>query len=161
MQNKHIRVFRKILRQFEREIDYRVNLNCCCGLSLPQCHVILELGELEHTTIANLAQSLNLDKSTVSRTIDSLVKLKMVKRVENADDRRYALVSLTERGLEAFNQLNTLNDGYFERVFESIPKSEHNKLSEHFKLLTDSMTKNNSHNRLENRKNHEVRRGKK
>jgi DNA-binding MarR family transcriptional regulator len=161
MQNKQIRDFRKILRQFEREIDYRVNSNCCRGLSLPQCHVMLELGELEHTTIANLAQSLNLDKSTVSRTIDSLVNMKMVKRVENADDRRYAIVSLTKQGLEAFNQLNKLNDSYFKRVFESIPKNEHNKLVEHFKLLTNSMTKNNSHNRLENRKNYEVRRVKK
>ncbi len=161
MQNKQIRDFRKILRQFEREIDHKVNSNCCCGLSLPQCHVILELGELEHTTIANLAQSLNLDKSTVSRTIDSLVKMKMVKRVENADDRRYALVSLTKQGLEVFNQLNTLNGSYFERVFESIPKNERNKIVEHFKLLTDSMTKNNYHNCLENKKNYEVRRVKK
>jgi DNA-binding MarR family transcriptional regulator len=121
----------------------------------------LELGELEHTTIANLAQSLNLDKSTVSRTIDSLVKMKMVKRVENADDRRYALVSLTKQGLEVFNQINTLNDSYFEHVFESIPKSEQNKLIEHFKLLTNSMTGCNSHDYREKRKNYEVRRGKK
>ena len=45
--------------------------SCCRGVTLAQCHTILEIEELGQATTVELSKRLGLDKSTLSRTIDS------------------------------------------------------------------------------------------
>ncbi len=47
------------------------------GISLAQCHTLLEIEKSHEISISELANTLSLDKSTVSRTVDGLVNINM------------------------------------------------------------------------------------
>ncbi len=145
MKTLKIREFRNRLRAFERklwdQLNDQLNGKSCSNVSLAQCHTILELGEQGRTTIGELAKSMGLDKSTLSRTIDSLVKKGLVDRVPNPSDRRYTLINLTKGGESICKQINSTNDVYFERIFKAIPKGEHDKIIQSFELLVEAMNK--------------------
>ena len=76
MNSQKIESFRKSLRAIERDIfsQFKDGISCC-GISLAQCHVVLEIGLRKLTNISQLSENLSLDKSTLSRTIDGLVNL--------------------------------------------------------------------------------------
>ena len=42
----------------------------CCGVSISQCHAIVEIGRAKEISLNKLAELLTLDKSTMSRTIN-------------------------------------------------------------------------------------------
>ncbi len=132
---------RAILKKSIDKLNDQLNGKSCSNVSLAQCHTILELGEQGRPTIGQLAKSMGLDKSTLSRTIDSLVKKGLVDRVPNPSDRRYTLINLTKGGESTCKQINSTNDAYFERIFKAIPKGEHDKIIQSFELLVEAMNK--------------------
>ena len=81
--------FRRSLRSIEREVEQQIKTDTvCCGVSLAQCHALMELGLGGAMTIADLAEIIKLDKSTLSRTIDSMVQTGLVDRTIDPKDRR-------------------------------------------------------------------------
>jgi len=138
MDKKKIRRFRKTLRKLERLTDIQEK-NCCGGVSLPQCHVLLEIEELEQATTGQLSESLNLDKSTLSRTIDGLVITGQLKRLPNPLDRRYIPISLTGQGQATCDAINSVSDDYYGHVLERIPKTKINLILENFDTLVQAL----------------------
>jgi DNA-binding MarR family transcriptional regulator len=134
-----IRAFRKILRRFEHQIDNQAAL-CCFEVTLAQCHTLLELEAAQKTTIGELAKWLELDKSTLSRTVEGLVKRGLVERKVDPDDRRYSNLNLTKSGQETCNEINQMNDAYFSAVFGEIPESEHETIFQALTHLTEAMS---------------------
>ena len=140
-----IRRFRKILRQLERELNDRLKENTVhCGVSLAQCHAVLELEAQGDTTIGQLAKSLGLDKSTLSRTVDGLFNRGLVNRFPYQNDRRYMSVTLSEQGRTTCGKINRSNDEYFTRIFQAIPEEKHDSVIESFGLVAEAMRKRRS-----------------
>ena len=99
MKKDDVRHHRRQMRELHRITGALLgDRACCCGLSLPQCHVLLELEARGTTSLVDLAERLELDKSTVSRTVEGLVELGIVVRTTNAEDRRYVALDLTTLG---------------------------------------------------------------
>ncbi len=96
---------REVARQFEGEV-------MCCGVTLTQCHTLLELekGEL---SLGALAAALGLDASTLSRTVDVLVKANLIERAQDPADRRAIRLKLTEAGRERVAFMNQTANGYW------------------------------------------------
>jgi DNA-binding MarR family transcriptional regulator len=142
MKRSKIRTFRKILRRLERELYDRLKENTACsGVSLAQCHAVLELEEKGETTIGKLAESLGLDKSTLSRTIDGLFNVGLVNRFPHQNDRRYMSIAMTEQGQAACGKINRSSDEYFTRVFQTIPEEKHDLIIECFGIVAEAMKK--------------------
>ena len=140
MKLNKIRAFRKIVRKFERGLnDHLKNNTSCIGVSLPQCHTILEIEEQGETTIGRLATSLGLDNSTLSRTIDGLFNIGLVKRFPHQSDRRFMSITLTKQGQAMCNKINKANDEYYDLVFQAIPVEKQNIVIESFGLFTKAM----------------------
>jgi DNA-binding MarR family transcriptional regulator len=90
--------FRRQLRVLEREVIRELEAQTsCCGVTVAQCHVLLELAEAT-LSLTGLAGALGLDPSTLSRTVDSLVKAGLVERSEDPSDRRSLRLVLTPAG---------------------------------------------------------------
>jgi len=107
-----IRCFRRRLRVVERAVMSNLKEeSSCCGVSLTQCHLLLELEEHTTAPVPDLISYVGLDKSTVSRTIDGLVTLGLVHRRENPKDRRSQLVELSPQGRAAVARINKLCNG--------------------------------------------------
>lgn len=145
MKPSQIRQFRKTLREFER-LSTLQDSSCCQGISLSQCHVVLEVEEQHKTSIGELAQKLGLDKSTLSRTVDNLVNSGDVKREEDPEDRRYAVIALTAKGQGLSEGINTENDRYFQQVFERMGEKEGEQFFKLFQKFVAAMKQNSEQN---------------
>lgn len=137
MKKNRIRQFRKTLRRLERLIDSQQKF-CCSGTTLAQCHVLLEVEELGQTTTGQLADSLNLDKSTLSRTIDGLVNLRLLARLSNPKDRRTIPLSLTKQSKAICETINSVSDAFYSQVLERIPVDLQQQVMESFDRLVQA-----------------------
>ena len=134
-----VELFRQKLRIIEREIEDQLkNGTVCCGVSLSQCHTLMELGIFESTTISNLASMLKLDKSTLSRTIEGMVQIGLVNREIDPSDRRYMRIGLTDQGRKTFKSINGFCNDFYTRIFEYIPKNKQDQVIESVTLLTEA-----------------------
>ncbi len=140
---KTVSRFRHALRKFEREQEFLQRSNCCRGLTLAQCHALLEIGNMQQPSLMQLAGSLRLDKSTVSRTVDGLTNLDLVDRYVPHEDRRTLLISLSKKGVETYDDINLVNDTYFNEVLSAIPVKELDAFIKAFELLADTMAVKN------------------
>jgi len=142
MKNTEIKIvsrFRHALRKFEREQEFLQRSNCCKGLTLAQCHALLEIGNMQQPSLMQLAESLGLDKSTVSRTVDGLTNLDLVDRYVPHEDRRSLLLSLSNKGKETYDDINLENNIHFNEVLSAIPVKEREPFIKTFELLADTM----------------------
>ncbi len=140
MDSKHLSQFREKLRHLERElIELLKEDNVCFGVTVSQCHILLEIGEKTDTSIVDLASVLNLDTSTLSRSIDGLVSIGLVRRQQNPKDRRYVCVSLSEQGKMVYKSIEKANNAYFSKIFGLIPEDKHDQIFESFMLFFEAM----------------------
>ena len=63
-----VRKFREILRGSERELDRQNNSSCCCGVTVSQCHALMELSKSDQIRLIQLSAQLATDKSAASRS---------------------------------------------------------------------------------------------
>jgi DNA-binding MarR family transcriptional regulator len=121
-----VRSFRSHLREIERQVAWNLkDQTTCCGVSMAQCHLLLAMAELENPSIAELAGRMLLDASTLSRTVDGLVKAGLLTRVEDPDNRRRALLSFTDKGRQTCDVINRGCDEFYARMLARIPAKGH------------------------------------
>ena len=101
----------KQLREKTRILECHLgNINktdsCCCGISEPECFVLVEIGRKPNISVKELAEILRLDKSGVSRTVEELVQKDYVERKPSTEDRRFVVLNLTLKGKERFEYFN-------------------------------------------------------
>jgi DNA-binding MarR family transcriptional regulator len=139
------------LRLFERLTANQIKQDSCChGVTLAQCHTILEIEDLGQATTVELSKRLGLDKSTLSRTIDGLVNDGMAKRAAHPTDRRFNLLSLTTKGQNVADHINQANDEFYRRVFEGIESERHDEVIDNFEKLVWAMHRQQDHLNKEN-----------
>jgi DNA-binding MarR family transcriptional regulator len=139
MKNEFIKIFRETLRAFDREISIQNNASCCNGISLAQCHTLLEVEKNREISVSDLAKKLSLDKSTVSRTVDGLVNINLVDRAIPKENRRLALIQLTGSGKELCANINYNNDSYVSHIFSDFSDEEKENFLNLFSSLTAKM----------------------
>lgn len=140
MNEQTIKNFREILRRFEREIFVQTSESCCNGVTLAQCHTLLEIESKNKESITELSKTLGLDKSTISRTIDGLVNIGLVDRTIPAENRRMTTLKLTEDGKNICNSINYKSDKYFSDVLSILTEPEKEELINLLEKITNQMS---------------------
>jgi DNA-binding MarR family transcriptional regulator len=103
---------------------------------MSQCHVLLTIYEQKETTMVELSKELAINKSNLSRIIDSLVKLRYIERVPSKKDRRYSKIKVTAKGKSKSSEINKSATTHYRKVFENIPEWKHKEIVENLTLLT-------------------------
>ncbi len=135
-----VQQFRKDLRRIERRLFGLIGLDGqCCGVTRAQCHVLLAVEEKGLTTVTDLASNLELDKSTLSRTIEGLVGMGLVRRETNSGNRRSQDICLTPEGERAAASIGSQWNNYFETIFSGLSASKQQALFEGISLLAGSI----------------------
>lgn len=96
----------------------------CCGITIAQCHTLVEIGRGKILSLNELSEVLTLDKSTMSRTVEKLVNAGLVERQIDTADRRYTKIKLTATGVEMVERINSSMMEYFGRVLNAIPANK-------------------------------------
>jgi DNA-binding MarR family transcriptional regulator len=89
-----------------------------------QGYTLLAMPEGESISMNDLSLKMKLAGSTMTRTVDPLVKKGLVDRQPDAEDRRVVRVRLTETGLQAKQQLQETLQWFFSSVMAEIPEGE-------------------------------------
>jgi len=74
------------------------------GLTKVDANILLALHGKKEKTKAQLAQNLSFEPNSLTRSLDRLIDLNLVKRREDQNDRRFIKVSLTEKGNRLANK---------------------------------------------------------
>jgi DNA-binding MarR family transcriptional regulator len=123
MEINKIQELRMKLRIIERQAgDIFEGRNDCCGVTTAQCHTILEIGARGEVSLVELAEALELDASTMSRTIQGLVLVGLVDRKSSEDDRRYVKISLTTQGKKVYDEIEDRYNAFFDKVVALLPE---------------------------------------
>ena len=127
---------RELLRILIRNLDLlEKGESSCCGVTVAQCHAIVEIGRAGEISLNALAKLLVLDKSTMSRTINNLVETGLVTREIHAEDRRYISIRLTDDGNKRFEDIEAGMKQYYEDIFRSIPEEKRSQVIESMELV--------------------------
>lgn len=137
MNINRIRRFRRSLRQFERLNHYQLK-NCCTEVTFAQCLLLLEIDEAGQPSMGDLAASLRLDNSTLTRTIAGLVRKELVKRRGDDTDRRTVRIVLTPNGKSICRTIHRDSDACVRRLFGKISPSRHETIIRNFETLVEA-----------------------
>jgi DNA-binding MarR family transcriptional regulator len=134
----------QVLRDMIIELERRLGvlddqISDCCGLSMAQCHAVVELGRKQSASLNTLAQSLNLENSTVSRTVNNLVNSSLAERKEDDNDRRYVAITLTDDGKKVFDTIENGMDDFFNKIMSRIPQEKHEQVLDSLQVLLDAI----------------------
>lgn len=139
MELEYIQQLRESIRIFEREIFVQNNASCCNGISLAQCHCLLEIEKNSEISISELAGQLSLNKSTISRTVEGLVNIGLVDRIIPKENRRKTVLTLTNNGMQVCATINSTHNHYIKNVIQNFSGKEQTELLNLFEKLSSSM----------------------
>jgi|CXWL01.1.fsa_nt_gi putative acetyltransferase len=97
-------------RRLVRELGFLETDFTAAGITHQQCHAILETGNYGSVSAVDLANYLNLDKSSISRVLAQLEDMRMISVVPATNDRRKKLISLTAKGTRKYSAINVSAD---------------------------------------------------
>lgn len=130
----------RLTKEFLRKYQLRDrNEITCCGVSVSQCYALDLLGENGTMTMAALAQQMFLDKSTVTRVVDQLVKRELVARSYSEHDRREVRVALTAAGEALQQEILECQLQSQSRILELIPAEKRDKVLEGLSLISEAI----------------------
>ena len=139
MRVSDIRLIRRLIRSFHRATNALVaDETHRGGLTVARCHVLLELEEAQECGPGALAARMGLDKSTLSRTVHSLVGSGLISRTTDPSDRRYSLLSLTAAGRRKADRIHQVNDDAIRSMFALMPPDRQAEIIASFSTLVDA-----------------------
>jgi DNA-binding MarR family transcriptional regulator len=113
-----------------------------CGflLSVSQVYAMQELEE-DTMSVTELASRLELERSSVSRLVDELVKGDFVSRVINEANRREMVLSLTEKGMRTIQQVRQQSLTFYQSILGNLSNTDQTLIIEGFKTFTGALLK--------------------
>lgn len=135
------------LREMTRELVKSLSLldrdrASCCGVTMAQCHAIVEIGSLERVAPSVLAEILRLDRSTVTRLVDSLEAQEFLKREKDSTDRRSQVLALTEKGEKFFRATEETMEEFYASIISKIPEGERGALLSGIRVIAEAFAAN-------------------
>ncbi len=94
------------------------------AISIPQWRVLAVLHERPDLTMNQLSDLTTIDRTTLTRALDNLVRRRLVERRPDAEDRRSVRLRLTDAGSTAFFQVLPRVIEQNERAMTGFTKAE-------------------------------------
>lgn len=133
---------RELIRVMERKLGVLEDGEMsCCGISMAQCHALVEIGRAKSISLIDLSKLLDLDNSTMSRTVNNLVQSGMAERELDPSDRRYVRIKLTAEGLKSFEEIEENMNMYFEKILGAVPNDKRDQVLESMQILLTAIEK--------------------
>jgi DNA-binding MarR family transcriptional regulator len=136
--------------QTKRLQDLIMQLMECCDdrklheigkFSLPYAEVkclMLFRGE-RYLTVKGIAQKLGVAKSRVTKLINSLFEKKLVNRIDDPQDARIRLISLSRKGKVMTEEIEDFERGIFREMLFQMDSQERKGVLSHLEMLRSAM----------------------
>ena len=121
---KMTKITNEIVRKVSKIIMQKEEFFCDEELS-HRYIMVLKFIELEHKTMGEIAESLNLTAGSTTTIVDKMIKEGFLTRERNEElDRRKVFISLGDRGINSFNKLKKGHNLASEIILDTISKEE-------------------------------------
>ncbi len=94
------------------------------GIPAAQAYTLLAVPNGEPVTMNALSEKMGLAHSTMTHTVDLLVKKKLVERKSDPEDRRVVRIRVTAQGADMQARLEKALQDFFEQVAGNLPAGE-------------------------------------
>jgi DNA-binding MarR family transcriptional regulator len=121
-----------------RRLQKKFNL-AGLNLTIEQWSVLYQLWKQDGSSQQELCQRTFRDKPSITRLVDNLEKLQLVKRVPSESDRRINLVFLTKQGLKLEEQAMELAQETMNEALMGIPPENINLCKEILQQVYDNL----------------------
>lgn len=132
---QHLLGLARTLRVFDSSEE------CCCGVTMTQCHALLAFGVDDGLPMAELAGRLGLSISTATRLADSMAKAGLAERHRPETDRRVVLLRLTPEGRQRAKAIASNRRAQLAALLESLPAARRSELLRSLELLLNGLTR--------------------
>lgn len=107
--------FREVNKYFHKQMWQHANE---LGVTLVQLQIMKIISEEKDMSLLDLSGKMHINKSTVSSTVDRLVKAEYIQRERSREDRRAIVLNVTELGMEKLTKGYALFYKRLERLDE-------------------------------------------
>ena len=111
----------------------------CCKTTNTQCHLLGELGRAGPLPLSELGSRVMLEKSWVSRAVETMVERGLVTKEANPADARSWLVTLTADGERTVAELDRTLDEHAEKLLETLNERERAAVENSLLLLMKAL----------------------
>ncbi|MCG5254774.1 MarR family winged helix-turn-helix transcriptional regulator [Brevibacillus agri] len=122
-----------------------LNKYCCISggreISLIQSHILYEIERQHKPSMQQVSEALGTDITTFSRQIQTLMKMNLVKKTPDPEDRRVHILSLTPEGKEVAATIDQQMNAYLDEIFSHMNEFEKETVIRSIKLLNEAMAK--------------------
>lgn len=126
----HVEAVRRFSRFYTREIGLLEEGFLHTPFSLPEGRVLYELGHCSGVSATELGATLSLDAGYLSRLLRTLQRKGVVHRTRSEEDRRRSVLSLTDKGREAFRVLDEASRSEIRALLDPLAGPERDRLVE-------------------------------
>jgi DNA-binding MarR family transcriptional regulator len=98
------------------------------GLTIPQMRLLWALRDEDGLPVGTLAEHLGVNPSTITGHVDRLVRQGLVRREEDASDRRIVRNYLTEQGEDTVGTLRRIAGAYIINILKHLTDEELDRL---------------------------------
>jgi DNA-binding MarR family transcriptional regulator len=113
-------------------------------LSKNQPMVIKIIGMEGEVMPSTIGKYTGMEKSSLTRMVDDLEKKGIVFRKTDPDDRRKVLVSLTEKGLNYYNQLNEITAEIADEILKFVDEQDLEEFAQSLETIVRILRKINN-----------------
>ncbi len=118
----------KIREKVNRLIEAEMSRNGLEGIVTSHGDIIYALFNQQRMTMAEIADKIGRDKSTVTALVDKLVKLGYVVKERDTQDSRIVYVSLTEQGCKLQPVFEAISTKILDTFYAGVSESERAEL---------------------------------
>jgi DNA-binding MarR family transcriptional regulator len=108
------------------------------GLTIPQMRLLWALRDEDGLPVGALAEQLGVNPSTITGHVDRLVRQDLVRREEDANDRRIVRNYLTETGAVTVGAVRRIVSTYFFNIIKRLDDDQLNRLAESLEDLNNA-----------------------
>ena len=133
----NLNILRKLddLSNFRREISRSLKTDALnLSINKTQKQVLMAILRTTENSMTDLSQQIGLEKSTLTRTVDSLIEEGLVTRSSGIQDRRTITCSLTQKGQAIANRLDQLMREHLAGLLADLSENDRDELN---KKLSD------------------------
>jgi putative acetyltransferase len=121
---------RNAARQLVRELQLLDGRYCIEGFTFSECHLVTELQDMGEATASELSERLVLEKSTMSRLCNGLIKRGIITSTKDKSDGRRRLLRLTRKGISGANRVHKHSQKQVESALTFMNESDRSVLAE-------------------------------
>ncbi len=130
------------IKQLQERIFERLLLENGIEISGGQGRILFVLWKTDHLTISEISKKTSLAKNTVSVVINGMVKKGIVERNTNPDNRRQAIVSLTEYAKSLQSNYEMVSQKMNVLFYQGFSAEEQQQFEQYLARILKTLTEN-------------------